>query len=556
MQSGLQFFDMPIKGDTTGKTQKIAIKSSECNTIDSTNDDSFSAVMNTLMALSPEHLETSLSELEWIPVDDNVNMLAPLIDLSGLENAANSEGHPDRFLVLIENGIKKSIAPSLHSASAGPQSPVDLKPLTADQGNTTFTPEIAAKDLEGQLAVSAKNTVEDTADPIRGDSTKTSHHCLENPRQEVKMTAVVKDENLIVSELKSTKEQNLIQENTSVSASQKKVISDAHPKLSLVNNRVTGEGEPASTPSLNTDRFVAEGETTKNTRAIKAADSMPTREAKGFVEDLEKQPFTEKPPSINLPDKKSAPKIQMEQFKTVSEPMSTGHDKGVLTVNPMNDGTLKASLRQNAKSATSPVENIQTEIKPDQVQPNSSIKDSALSFSSRWGAMLGKNLEMANESKPTEAAPDRTDPNDVIRQIVQRMTLKNSRLQSQMNIKLKPEFLGNIRMQITSDNQQVAVRMVADSNGVKEMIEQNIQFLKAELQQHGLEIDKFDVFVGSDNDELRQEQQAQLRQRAKQKGEGFDQKKDIENDSDDKEPTEDKNAIHASASDSEIDYFA
>ena len=38
------------------------------------------------------------------------------------------------------------------------------------------------------------------------------------------------------------------------------------------------------------------------------------------------------------------------------------------------------------------------------------------------------------------------------------------------------------------------------------MVEQGLQHLRTELQQHGLEIDKFDVFVANDNEESRQGQ--------------------------------------------------
>ncbi|MCP4748699.1 MAG: hypothetical protein GY874_21575 [Desulfobacteraceae bacterium] len=100
---------------------------------------------------------------------------------------------------------------------------------------------------------------------------------------------------------------------------------------------------------------------------------------------------------------------------------------------------------------------------------------------------------------------------DVMRQVVKRMTLKTHGLQPQMLIKLKPEFLGDLNIQVTAAKQQVMVKVTADSHVVKEMIEQNLQILKTELSQHGLEIDKFDVFVGNDNNSLKQQQQQHLR---------------------------------------------
>ncbi len=68
-------------------------------------------------------------------------------------------------------------------------------------------------------------------------------------------------------------------------------------------------------------------------------------------------------------------------------------------------------------------------------------------------------------------------------------------------------------MEVMTENQQVTVRMTAENQAVKGIIEQNLHVLKNELQQHGLQIQKFDVFVAQDNDGWRDgQQQAAFRQ--------------------------------------------
>jgi flagellar hook-length control protein FliK len=94
---------------------------------------------------------------------------------------------------------------------------------------------------------------------------------------------------------------------------------------------------------------------------------------------------------------------------------------------------------------------------------------------------------------------DKEMQTDVIRQIVQRMSLNTQSGQSKMTIQLKPEHLGNVNLQVLTEDHQVSVRMTTDSAAVKQIIEQNIQHLRLGLQHHGLEIQKFDVFVGNDN---------------------------------------------------------
>ncbi|MEJ2037570.1 MAG: flagellar hook-length control protein FliK [Desulfosarcinaceae bacterium] len=96
---------------------------------------------------------------------------------------------------------------------------------------------------------------------------------------------------------------------------------------------------------------------------------------------------------------------------------------------------------------------------------------------------------------------------DVIRQIVDRMSLRSDRGQTEMKIRLKPEFLGDLRLHVATENHHVMVRITADSPAVKEMIEHNLPMLKTELQQHGLQIDKFDVFVGQDQETWKHRQQ-------------------------------------------------
>lgn len=70
--------------------------------------------------------------------------------------------------------------------------------------------------------------------------------------------------------------------------------------------------------------------------------------------------------------------------------------------------------------------------------------------------------------------------------------------QQEARIDLKPDFLGHVRMQIITENQQVTVKILTEFGFVKDMIENNIQQLKADLQQQGLEVDKLDVSVSRD----------------------------------------------------------
>jgi flagellar hook-length control protein FliK len=88
-----------------------------------------------------------------------------------------------------------------------------------------------------------------------------------------------------------------------------------------------------------------------------------------------------------------------------------------------------------------------------------------------------------------------------VNQIVQKAVLHLNGGQHEVRLDLKPDFLGHIRMQIITESQQVTVRILTEYPMVKELIENNLQQLKSELQNHGLEIDELDVSVEDDADQ-------------------------------------------------------
>ena len=108
-----------------------------------------------------------------------------------------------------------------------------------------------------------------------------------------------------------------------------------------------------------------------------------------------------------------------------------------------------------------------------------------------------KALESASGPKEAEAA-QRAFRTSTMEQIVRRAVIQVRDGQHEARIDLKPEFLGHVRMQVITENQQVTVKILTEFGFVKEMIENNIQQLKADLQQQGLEVDKLDVSVSRD----------------------------------------------------------
>jgi flagellar hook-length control protein FliK len=97
-----------------------------------------------------------------------------------------------------------------------------------------------------------------------------------------------------------------------------------------------------------------------------------------------------------------------------------------------------------------------------------------------------------------------TDPGSIgprggiLEQIVQKAAIHLKNGLNEVRIELKPEFLGHVRMQISAEHHQLTVRIVTELPAVKEMIEGNLQQLRAVLQQQGLKVDELEVLVADD----------------------------------------------------------
>ena len=70
-----------------------------------------------------------------------------------------------------------------------------------------------------------------------------------------------------------------------------------------------------------------------------------------------------------------------------------------------------------------------------------------------------------------------------------------------MLIKLKPDNLGKVTMQISVENGNISAKFLAESQKVKEILESNMQELKDQLAKQGMAVQEMSVSVGNDNRE-------------------------------------------------------
>ncbi|GAB6908856.1 hypothetical protein JCM12296A_46960 [Desulfosarcina cetonica] len=95
----------------------------------------------------------------------------------------------------------------------------------------------------------------------------------------------------------------------------------------------------------------------------------------------------------------------------------------------------------------------------------------------------------------------------VMDQVVDKAVIRSTDEGSEIRIQLKPDALGDVRMHITSENNQLAVKMVVDQVNTKEILESQLHHLKAELDRQGLIIDKIEVLVNTNTEQNQSREQ-------------------------------------------------
>ena len=123
-------------------------------------------------------------------------------------------------------------------------------------------------------------------------------------------------------------------------------------------------------------------------------------------------------------------------------------------------------------------------------------KDSGFLFSQD---QMPQHLARLENGAHSSEASQRSLMSQTLNQIVQKAVLSLHNGQHEVQLELKPDFLGHIQMRIVSEGQHVAIKMVAELPFVKDMLENNLHQLKADLQAQGLDIDELEVSVAHDS---------------------------------------------------------
>ena len=107
-----------------------------------------------------------------------------------------------------------------------------------------------------------------------------------------------------------------------------------------------------------------------------------------------------------------------------------------------------------------------------------------------------ESVQQAKQATQTQQMPQLE--REVLSQIVNKAAYVMGENRQEMMISLKPEYLGNMSMKISTHNGVVTAEFIAESQQVKYLLESNMQFLKDSLEKQGMIVDEFSVSVGKD----------------------------------------------------------
>lgn len=102
----------------------------------------------------------------------------------------------------------------------------------------------------------------------------------------------------------------------------------------------------------------------------------------------------------------------------------------------------------------------------------------------------------------------RVDTTNIIRQIVNSMSISNTTEESAINLQLTPESLGRMYINVSQKNSEISARIAVSNEAVKEALQTQMVNLKEALNNSGIRVNEVEITVASHEFERNLEQGA------------------------------------------------
>lgn len=197
--------------------------------------------------------------------------------------------------------------------------------------------------------------------------------------------------------------------------------------------------------------------------------------------------------NVELISKEIKPKIEMkEDVENTNEDITLDNELNSKLVNPAMEEEQPKNLEDNNSK----------ELPKDNMEDNSikaSNKEDKTSNESLF-SIHKQDIEYTKNISTEMEDLEPINPKEVIEQIVEKVKIDLTGEKNEIKIRLKPEILGEMLMNIEVTKNAVMAKVMVDNQRTKEIIESNLILLKEELKDTGLEIKTFEVFVGNSSD--------------------------------------------------------
>lgn len=135
--------------------------------------------------------------------------------------------------------------------------------------------------------------------------------------------------------------------------------------------------------------------------------------------------------------------------------------------------------------------------------------DDALSDNSTLHASVSEQLNTDTSFEMSQSqSHSRVDTTDIIRQIVDSISISNTTEESAIELQLTPESLGRMYINISQKNSEITARIAVSNEAVKEALQTQMVNLKEALNNSGIRVNEVEITVASHEFERNLEQGA------------------------------------------------
>lgn len=167
----------------------------------------------------------------------------------------------------------------------------------------------------------------------------------------------------------------------------------------------------------------------------------------------------------------------------------------------MNGGTLNLAQLSYDMSKNGAMNTKLTKLqnKGEEIKNKGEVKGGNANLTAGTESKVAPKLDLSQISKAEKAEAERqVKREEVIKQVIDHVELKNFGSKSELTIKMNPEFLGAMKMRLLFEGDKVSAEFNTTSQEVRAALEESSEELAEAMSQKGIKFDKMNVKLVDD----------------------------------------------------------